>query len=212
MADNYLEKRYDEVFGTGKTRVKRVGHTLDELLTRNRSCRGYHKAFVVTEEMLRRVISVCNKLPSARNQQVLRYRLVVQGPEAAAVLRAVKMGGALPELHLPLPGTEPEAFVVVCSTVAETAMTDIDLGIAAQSILLKAVETGLNGLIIEAFDRTAIREALHLPLEPLMVIAIGKGAETFRLVPIKEADDHRYYRQEGIHCVPKLQIDDLLLS
>ena len=33
MADNYLEKRYDEVFGTKKV-TKRVGHTLDDQLRR----------------------------------------------------------------------------------------------------------------------------------------------------------------------------------
>jgi nitroreductase len=212
MADNYLEKRYDEVFGGGKTRVKRVGHPLDDLLNKNRSCRGYNKSFVVTEEMMKRIVSVCNKIPSARNQQVLRFRLVMQGEEAAAVLQNVKMGGALPELHLPFSGTEPEAFVVVCTTEQENAMIDIDLGIAAQSMLLKAVEMGLNGLIIEAFNRPAVKEALHLPLEPLMVIAIGKGIEKFQMLPIDEQEDHKYYRKDGIHYVPKVKMEDLIIK
>ena len=40
MADNYLEKRYEETLGSGKIRVKKIGHTVDELLLKNRSTRA----------------------------------------------------------------------------------------------------------------------------------------------------------------------------
>ena len=211
MADNFLEKRYDEVFGGGKTRVKRVGHTLDELFLRNRSTRGYNKQYKVSRAELERIVGVADKLPSARNQQVLRYRLVTCDTGAAQVLPLLKMGAALPELHLPLDGTEPEAFIIVCSTVEESPMVDIDLGIAAQSMLLKAAEMGLNGLIVEAFNRVELAKALPLPLKPLMVIAIGKGAERFRLEPIGEGESHAYYREEGVHVVPKVRLANLIL-
>ena len=148
MADNYLEKRYDEVFGNGKTKIKRIGHTLDELLLRNRSYRGFKKEYVVKREELERIVGVCNKIPSARNQQVLRFRLVTQGEASQAVMRNIRLGAALPELHLPFPGTEPEAFIIICSTIDENKMVDIDLGIAIQSMLLKAVEMGLNGITL----------------------------------------------------------------
>lgn len=117
---------------------------------------------VVRADQLRSIVSVCTKIPSARNQQVLRFRLVL-ADEAPGVLARVRMGGALPELHLPLAGTEPNAFIVVCSTVPEDRWVDIDLGIAVQSMLLRAVEIGLNGLCIGAFDRDAIRTRLRLP-------------------------------------------------
>ena len=212
MADNYLEKRYDAVFGSGRTTVRRIGHTVDELMARNRSCRGYNKSFVVTEEMLRRLVETTTKAPSARNQQVLRYRLVTQGAEATALLACCHMGGALPQMRLPLPGTEPEAFIVVCSTVEANPMVYIDLGIAAQSMLLKAAEAGLNGLIIEAFDHAAARQALCLPLEPLMVMAIGKSAERHKIVPVDASDSLAYYRDEqGTHCVPKIRAEQLIL-
>lgn len=205
MADNYLEKRYEETLGNGKTRVKRIGHTVDELLTKNRSTRGYKKAYKVSRHELERIASVCTRIPSARNQQVLRLRLVTHDSGADLVLPLVKMGAALPELHLPFPGTEPEAFIVVCSTVAENPMVDIDLGIAAQSMLLKAVEMGLNGLIIAAFNRAKMQEALSLPYPPLLVLAIGKGDERIELKPIDESESHAYYREGGVHYVPKVR-------
>lgn len=212
MADNYLEKRYEETLGSQRPKVKRIGHTVDELLTKNRSTRGYKKAYVVSRAELERIASVCTRIPSARNQQVLRMKLVTRDSGADKVLPLVKMGAALPELHLPFPGTEPEAFIIVCSTIEENPMVDIDLGIATQSMLLKAVEMGLNGLIIAAFNRTKLQEALALPCQPLLVIAIGKGDEKTELVPIAEDESHAYYRKEGVHYVPKVRLADLLLD
>lgn len=211
MADNYLEKRYEETLGSGKTRVKKIGHTVDELLTKNRSTRGYKKAYKVSRHELERIAGVCTRIPSARNQQVLRMRLVTHDSGADLVLPLIKMGAALPELHLPFPGTEPEAFIVVCSTAAENPMVDIDLGIAAQSMLLKAVEMGLNGLIIAAFNRVKLQEALDLPYPPLLVIAIGKGDEHIELTPIAESENHAYYREGNIHYVPKVKLEHLII-
>lgn len=211
MADNYLEKRYEEVFGGGRTKVKRVGHTLDELLLKNRSQRGYLKDYVVKREELERIVGVCSKIPSARNQQVLRFRLVTRDTGAEKVLRNIKMGAALPELHLPFPGTEPEAFVVIMSTMEENRMVTVDLGMALQSMLLKAVEMGLNGLVIGAFNPAKIAEELDLPYNPLMVLAIGKGIEKIELTTISPDESHAYYRENGVHYVPKVAAKDLIV-
>ena len=212
MADGYLEKRYDEVFGQNATRtvVKRV--PVDQLLERNRSYRGYHPETVVSREILEKIVAVNPLLPSACNQQVLRFKLITKDSGAEVVLRNIKMGAALPELHLPFPGTEPQAFIVVCSTVPETKLVDIDLGISAQSMLLKATELGYNGLIIGAFNKVVLKEELKLPLDPLLVLAIGRGAEVIRRVEIAESESHAYYRKDGVHYVPKVRLADLILE
>lgn len=211
MADNYLEKRYEETLGSNKPKVKRIGHTVDSLLLKNRSTRGYMKAYKVSHSELERIVGVCTKIPSACNQQVLRFRLVTHDSGANLVQPLIKMGAALPELHLPFPDTEPEAFIVICSTAKESPLVDMDLGIAAQSMLLKAVEMGLNGLIIGAFNRTKLLEVLDLPYPPLLVLAIGKGDEHIELVPIAEDESHAYYRRNGIHYVPKVKLADLII-
>lgn len=211
MADNYLEKRYDEVFGSGRTKVKRVGHTLDELLLRNRSHRGYLKDYVVKRDELERIVSVCSKLSSGCNQQVLRYHLVTRGEESEQLLRSIRLGAALPELHLPFPGTEPEAFIIACCGVPESKLVYMDLGIALQSMSLKAVEMGLNGLIIGAFHKDEVKALLPDGMEPLAILAVGKGIEKIELVPIAADESHAYYRRDGVHYVPKVQAKDLIV-
>lgn len=185
--------------------------TLNKLLLRNRSYRGYDPRYVVREDQLRRIIEVNTRIPSAMNRQVLRFR-PVSADEAGKVLPHIRLGGALPELHLPLPGTEPRAFIIVCSTVHEDRYVDIDLGISVQSMLLQAAEIGLNGICIGAFDKARIREEFVLELEPLLILAIGKGAERIELVPIGAADNHAYYREEGTHYVPKVRLEELIIG
>ncbi len=209
MADDYLGKKMEEYRARGAERPRPTA-TLDRLLLKNRSHRGYDAGFIVREDQLRRIIEVNTRIPSARNQQVLRFRPVL-ADEAGKVLSCIRLGGALPELHLPLPGTEPNAFIIVCATVAEDRYVDIDLGISVQSMLLRATEMGLNGLCIGAFDRKKIREAFALELEPLLILAIGRGIEKIELTEIGAGDSHAYYRREGTHYVPKLRLEELLL-
>ncbi len=209
MADNYLEKKYEEL-QEKRPVIRRNNLSLDTLLRRNRSYRGYDPSRVVTRDELRKLVEVTTLVPSGMNRQALRYRLVTE-EESDKVLPLVRLGGALPELHLPFPGTEPRAFLVMASTVPESPVIDIDLGIAAQSLLLKAVEMGLNGIIIRAFDAGKLQEALGLDLTPLLVIAIGKGAENIFLKPVEPGEPLDYYRKDGVHFVPKRKVDDILI-
>jgi nitroreductase len=188
-------------------RTRRV--SLVSLLAKNRSTRGFDASFKVRHDQLLSLIEAARLSPSAMNQQVLRYRLVTD-EEAHLVLPHIRLGGALPELGLPLPGTEPNAFVVIC-TDKEGRYVDIDMGIATQTILLRAVEMGLNGVCIAAFDKEKVREALQLPLTPQLIIAIGRSAERIEVVEIAEGENQRYYRNNGTHFVPKIKIEDLII-
>ena len=209
MADNYLEKRMED-YRSQVPRAKRVA-TLNKLLRRNRSYRGYDTSFEVRADQLRRIIETATLCPSARNQQVLRFRPVLRN-ESDKVLKQIRLGGALPELHLPFPGTEPQAFIVICSTVEESKYVDIDLGIVAQTMLLQATELGLGGICIGAFDHAEIKEVLNLPYEPVLVIALGRPSEHIELVECSEGDSLTYYRKDGIHYVPKIRVDDLIIK
>lgn len=211
MADNYLERREEALRTAGRTVLRRNTPSLDTLLLRNRSHRAYDTSYVVAMRQLEAIVSVNDKIPSGRNAQTLRFKLIDVNSGGKDFCRLLHLGGYLPELHLPAPGTEPQAFIIVCSTAQESPIVDIDLGISLQSMALKAVEIGLNALIVKAFDRNAVKEALGLPLDPLAVLAIGKGTETIELKPVPEGSDLRYYREDGVHCVPKIRIEDLLL-
>ena len=211
MADNYLEKRMEQFrSNTGKTSTKGKS-SLSALLLKNRSTRGFDNSFKVRKDQLVRIVSVNNKVASARNRQVLRFALVTE-ERAHLVLPHIAMGSALSYMKLPLQGREPNAFIVVCSVCEPNVSTYIDLGISVQSMLLQAVEIGLNGVCLMSFDKERIKENLSLPCEPLVVIPIGKSAERIELVDMPADGNCSYYRENGIHYVPKLSVDDLIIE
>ena len=76
MADNYLEKKMEEYRSRSVASKSASAVPLNRLLLLNRSYRGYDQRRVVSEEELRRIVSVNTRLGSARNQQCLRFRMV----------------------------------------------------------------------------------------------------------------------------------------
>lgn len=212
MADNYLERKMEEYRERAAgAAVRKPAATLARLLARNRSHRGYDSGFVVREDQLMRIIGVNTLVASVRNRQVLRFRPVL-ADEVCKVLPHIRLGGALAELRLPLPGTEPNAFIICCATVEESPAVGMDLGIAAQSMLLQAVEIGLNGVCIGSFDREEIRREFALEFEPLLILAIGRGIERIELIEAGRGESLDYYRRGGVHYVPKLGLEELLLK
>jgi nitroreductase len=210
VADNYLGRKMEEYEAQKCASVRTRRVSLQSLLAKNRSMRGFDTSFKVRKDQLLSLVEAARLAPSARNQQVLRFRLVTE-EEAHLVLPHIRLGGALPELNLPLEGTEPNAFVVICSD-SEGRFVDMDMGIATQTMLLRAVEMGLNGICIAAFDHEAVREALHLPLAPQLILAIGRSAERIEVVDVAEGDSTTYYRKNGTHYVPKLRTEDLIIE
>ena len=229
MADNYLEKKFEDLSRRAPKVVHKGGPSLDTLMLRNRSVRGFDPGRTVTMEELRQIIEVNTRIASSKNQQALRFRPVTVGPDADLVNANIKMGALFRVQRarlaadaksaaafancpdVPFPGTEPQAFILVYGTHAEDPSLLIDLGISLQSMTLKAVEMGLGGIIVRNFDREEIREGLGLPYEPLAVLAVGKPAERIELVPVHEGDDLGYYRRDGIHYVPKLTAEDITI-
>ena len=135
----------------------------------------------------------------------------VPGVTVGCLLANVFTGAALPDMHFPPEGKEPNAFVVICSD-QKGRFVDIDTGIVAQTMLLRAVELGLNGICIANFDLERIVEILHLPSTPLMILAIGRGAEQIEVVDIDATESHDYYRRGECHIVPKVKIEDLIIE
>ena len=210
MADNYLGRQMEEYEAQKCASVRTRRVSLMSLLAKNRSTRGFDTSFKVRYDQLVALVEAARLAPSARNQQILRFRLVT-AEEAHLVLPHIRLGAALPELNLPLPNTEPNAFIVICSE-KESRYVDMDMGIATQTMLLRAVEMGLNGVCIAAFDRDAVREALNLSLAPQLILAIGRSAERVEVVDIAEGESTTYYRKDGTHFVPKLRSEELILK
>lgn len=222
MADNYLEKRYEEVFGSGarKVTVKHSTPSLNTLLVKNRSIRRYRQDYVVTEEQLRTIVEVNVKLGSAMNRQALRFRIVTDNAEGEVNAASTDNVNALRDILFrePARSESARAYIIVYSTIPEERYIDIDLGISLQSMALKAAELGLNCLIKGNIDKDGLGSLFGTGdgLEPVAVLCVGKAAESVFLKPVSAGSsgepDLKPYTKDGVHYVPKLQMDTILLN
>ena len=62
MAVGYLEKRYEEVFGKSAKKTVTKHTSIETIMEKNRSYRGYNQDFVVKREMLERIVAVNTKI------------------------------------------------------------------------------------------------------------------------------------------------------
>ncbi|MCD8250034.1 MAG: nitroreductase family protein [Lachnospiraceae bacterium] len=191
--------------------------TLKELVLANRSYRGYDESRRITREELLEMVDCARLTASSVNHQPLKFCLVCEKEPVRKIQSYTQWAKGLRNLTLPHPGKCPTAFIVICLDVRidpNAARYQRDVGVAAQTILLKSTEMGLGGCMIGSYNAAGVKEALALPehLTPQLVIAIGKPAETVVLTEPGPDGSVAYYRDENdIHYVPKRALADIVL-
>ncbi|MBE6118807.1 MAG: nitroreductase family protein [Solobacterium sp.] len=187
--------------------------TLKDLVIKNRSFRAYDESFKFTEDDMREFVELCRYCATSGNQQALKFYIAWERDEVDAIAKCTHWGK-----DRPYPGINPSGFIVILQD------NDIDkrawawwrdAGIAAQTILLRAAERGLGGLMIGSFDKKPLRDVTKLAdnLKILLVVAIGKPTEGSVLEDMGEDGSTLPYRDEnGVTHVRKRLLDDLIVK
>ena len=153
--------------------------------------------------------------PSAANQQPLKYLISWTETDNRRLFPCLRWAGALPDWPGPSEAERPAGYIVILGDTRVSAGVGCDHGIAAQTILLGAVERGHAGCMLGAIQRDALREAIEIPghFTIPLVIALGTPAEEIRIAPLPDNGDTRYWRDEqGVHHVPKRNLDDIIVT
>lgn len=188
-----------------------------DLVKRNRSYRGYDASYHFTREELMDFVDHARLTPASVNLQPLKYFLAWEPEKVALIGSMIKWARMLPKADLPHKGMEPTGFIVICQdTKVSPALNRFqkDVGIAAQTILLAAAEKELGGCMIGNFNAGEVKEKLGLPenIAPMLVVALGKPAETVILEEIGPDGSTKYYRDDqDRHHVPKRSLNEIIL-
>ena len=188
---------------------------LEELIVRNRSYRRFDNSKPLGIDVLRDLVNVARRTPSAGNQQPLKYVLVADRDGCARLFPHLAWAGALKDWDGPAEGERPMAYVIVLCDTAISKNPGCDHGIACQSMLLAAAERGLGGCMLGAIQREAIRRDFRIPEQHdiLLVVAMGFPAETCVLEEARPGGDIDYYRDAAsVHHVPKRPLDEVILN
>jgi len=189
--------------------------TIAELVALNRSCRRFDANEKVSVEEITQLVDLARLSASAANLQPLKYMISTSAEMNAKIFPCLKWAGYLKDWDGPSENERPAAYVIVLQDTRVAGDVGCDHGIAAQSLMLGAVEKGLAGCMIAAVDRKNLGILIGLPdhMKILLVIALGYPVEERRVVTLTEETGVKYFRDgNGIHYVPKRSLDELILK
>jgi nitroreductase len=188
---------------------------LKDLVLKTRSYRRFEESHRVGRETLEKLLGLARCTASAANRQPLKYVLSADSETNARIFPCLAWAGYLKDWAGPAPGERPSAYIVILVDERISKNIWCDDGIAAQTILLGAVEMGLGGCMIGAINKDKLREALDIPayFRIQLVLALGKPAEEVVLEDLEPGGDIQYWRDENdIHHVPKRKLEELILK
>lgn len=186
---------------------------LKQLIEKTRTYRRFDEKHEITPETLVSLVDLGRLSASGANRQPLKYILVTEPAMRTDVYSCLAWAGYLTTWEGPDPGERPTAYIVILGDKEISDSFGVDHGIAAQSIMLGASESGLGGCIIASVKKEKLRTVLDIPrdLEVLLVLALGKPVEEVVLETI-ENNDVKYWRDEKrVHHVPKRTLDEIIL-
>jgi len=189
-------------------------NNLKDLVKKNRSYRRFHQEIGIPQYMLEEFVDLARLSPSARNAQTLKFFISCDAETNARIFPTLSWAGYLKDWDGPAEGERPPAYIIILNDTTISDSYFCDDGIAAQSILLGAVEKEYGGCIVGSVDRLKLSRELNIPthLKIVEVVALGKPREEVVIEEIKDGDI-KYWRDErGLHHVPKRPLDEIIVK
>jgi nitroreductase len=186
-----------------------------DLVLRTRSYRRFVEAEPIEAPVLESLVDLARQTASARNAQPLKYVLSVSREMNAEIFGCLAWAGYLKDWPGPVEGERPSGYVVLLGDNRIAKEIDCDHGIAAQTIMLGATALGLGGCMLSNVSRAKLAPILGLGEEYriILVLALGKPAETVLLDPLGPDGDIKYWRDEQqVHHTPKRALADIIVG
>ena len=184
-----------------------------DLVEKTRSYRRYDPDKPVGLDKIAEFVEAARLTPSAGNLQKIRALAVTDRDDVLRLTREVKWAGYLKDWDGPVESEAPSAYLLLLSP-ADTGVSQIDVGIFAETVLLAATEAGFGGCMLLNFPREALTERYRLTdkYRIELVISLGTPKEKVVIETVRDGDV-RYYRDEnGVHHVPKRPLSEVLLT
>ena len=187
---------------------------LKELATKNRSHYQFQENEPVTPEQFERLVEHARLSASAANLQPLKFMFSHDPARNGTILSCLRRESFIKGFPAPSQGRRPTAYIIILGDTSITSNFWCNHGIAAQSILLGAVEMGFGGCILTDLDRQALARALSIPghLEVLLVIALGVPRERVVITDAVNGETGCWQDINKVRHVPKRSLNDIILD
>lgn len=146
--------------------------------------------------------------------QPIKYILVNNDEKVKELFPCVKWAAYIAPEGNPQKGEEPTAYIVILNdTSIRNAGYELDIGAAAQTIMLCAAEKDIGTCWMGAIDRDKIRDILKIDEKYVIntLLALGYSAEEPQVYT--ENGTIKYHKDEnGVLHVPKRKLEDILFK
>jgi nitroreductase len=158
-----------------------------EAIRNRRSIRKFTRD-EIPQDMLKRIVEAGIWAPSGSNVQPWQCVLVTSGIDKIKMFSPGLFG-------------DPSALIIICSERDRAArdegqlsidpVTSMDIGAAAQNMMLQAHELGIGSCPVRSFNQKAVQELLNLPGDkiPELIIALGYPDEKPVAPPRKKFEE-----------------------
>jgi hypothetical protein len=174
-----------------------------DLVLKCRSYRRFYQDVAVSNTTLKELVDLARLSASGVNRQPLKYIISSSKENNALIFPTLHWAGTLKTWPGPAEGERPAGYIIILGDKEIGSGFGLDPGIAAQTILLGAV------------DKEPLRQLLKIParFEITLVVALDKPNEKVILETLQPGDSYDYWRDkdEG-HHVPKRQLKDIIIS
>lgn len=195
----------------------------DALVRRARTCRRFDESMRVPAEFLYELVNMARLVPNGANAQRLRFHVVSDKDGCARLFNELAWAAALKDWKGPEPGERPTGYIGILAERAvpgkpAPAVTEVDTGIAAQTMMLAArsATPEVAACMFKAFTPRAI-DVMGLDndrYELKMVMAFGVPVEQQVIDPVdgNPTGSLSYWRDaQQVHHVPKRPLVDVLV-
>lgn len=185
-------------------------------ILKRRSIRRF-KDKAVPYEVLEKCIDAGRVAPSGRNQQVCEYIVINDVKVLPGVFENIGgMAKAPPDKGGPRPEQAPKAYTIILinkklEDEKRRRVTLYDAGMAAENIMLTALEQGIGCCPILIFNESNLKLLLDIPetYDIALVISMGYPDES----PVAEAAKdslNMWVDEKGLRHVPKRKLGDII--
>jgi nitroreductase len=188
-----------------------------ETILKRRSIRRFQDR-AVPDAALQRCIDAARLAPSGRNQQVIEYIVINDVKVLPGIFENIGGSAKLPpEKGGPHPDQAPKAYTIILINKAKEGdgnrrrVTLVDVGLAAENIILAAMEQGIGCCPILMFNEADIKLLLEIPdgYDIALVIIMGYPDES-PVADVAADSTNIWVDDKGTRHVPKRKLADII--
>jgi nitroreductase len=188
-----------------------------EAVINRRSIRRF-KDIAVPYEALEKCVNAARLAPSGMNRQLCEYIIIDDEQLLPKVFDSITRWAGQPKPNGALLEHTPEAYIIILINSAlevelggNQRTTFYDVGLAAENIVLVALEQGIGTCPILSFTEDKLKQVLSIAddYKIALVLALGYPDES----PVAEMSDGsvKYWiDSQGTRHVPKRKLEDIL--